>query len=102
MVYLRKKELSKIFTIVFKLLFLLSAIAVFMMAACKKKSEKDLTPSQTPPSIPDGATEIPPYVQNTSGDATRGWDYLRYENYIVAGLPVSLFLLAGGFFDGEK
>jgi len=101
-VHLRRKEISKIFMNVFKLVFLLSATVVFMMAACEKKSEEDLTPSQTPPSIPDGATEIPPYVQNTAGDANRGWDYLRYENYIGAGLPFSIFQLAGGFSDGEN
>ncbi len=40
---------------------------------------------------PDKVTLIPEYEQRTGGDAEIGWDYLRYGNYIGAGVPYNIF-----------
>ncbi len=64
---------------------------VSLGVSCDKKSEGDIVPLNKDQKLPTGATAIPPYVQNSSGDATRGWNYLRYGNYIGAGLPFSMF-----------
>ena len=39
----------------------------------------------------DKITSIPEYPQRTTGNAAEGWDYLRYGNYIGAGVPFQIF-----------
>lgn len=38
-------------------------------------------------------TSLPATPQRTDGDAQKGWDYLRYGNYIGAGIPYNIFKL---------
>lgn len=37
---------------------------------------------------------LPAHPQDTTGDAAAGWDYVRYGNYIGAGVPYNIFKLA--------
>lgn len=43
---------------------------------------------------PDKVTPIPKTEQPSGGDAALGWDYLRYGNYIGAGVPYDIFTLS--------
>jgi len=40
---------------------------------------------------PDKVTRISEHPQRTGGDVEKGWDYLRYGNYIGAGVPYKIF-----------
>lgn len=42
---------------------------------------------------PDKVTPISKTEQRTDGDADKGWDFLRYGNYIGAGIPYDIFKL---------
>lgn len=41
--------------------------------------------------LPEGTTYIPPSPQRTTGNPDDGWDYLRYDNYLGAGIPLDIF-----------
>lgn len=43
---------------------------------------------------PDKITIIEETPQRTGGDAAQGWDFLRYGNYIGAGVPYNIFKLS--------
>ncbi len=57
---------------------------IFGLFAFKTISENSKHPR-------DKITSIPESPQRVSGDVEKGWDYLRYGNYIGAGVPYEIF-----------
>ncbi len=43
------------------------------------------------PEIPVGTSVLPTNVQSTEGDPAKGWDYLRYGNFIGGGIPLASY-----------
>lgn len=58
---------------------------LFVISACDKDK---LPPSSE---YPDGTIPIPPSQQRTTGNPDAGFDYLRYGDYLGAGIPYDLY-----------
>jgi mono/diheme cytochrome c family protein len=43
--------------------------------------------------LADSVTPIPATPQRTDGNPAKGWDYMRYGNYIGAGIPYNIYKL---------
>lgn len=67
-------------------LFLFSIAAVLFFIYGK---DEWIKPSD--PEIPVGTSVLPTNVQNTDGDPAKGWDYLRYGDFIGGGIPLATY-----------
>lgn len=52
---------------------------------------KDQWIGSNDPEIPVGTSVLPTNVQASDGDPAKGWDYLRYGDFIGGGIPLSTY-----------
>lgn len=71
---------------------LLFAALIISLNCNKGIIAPDQSERDDPTLPPEGTTPIEASIQRTSGDAAEGWDYLRYGNYIGAGIPYNVFV----------
>lgn len=63
---------------------LFSLFLLFIAFAFRTLQPADNTPRSK-------TMKLPAHPQRTGGDAEKGWEYLRYGNYIGAGVPYSIY-----------
>lgn len=73
----------------FPYLFFLIAPFVFSFCQC----EEDILPQERTPS---GTQPVAASPQTTGGSADKGWQFLRYGNFIGGGIPYDLYLSVTG------
>lgn len=64
------------------------SILILLFACGKEEIVEEIRPESTTPISYSDA--IPPSPQKT-GDASAGWDFLRYGNYVGSGLPLEIY-----------
>lgn len=71
-------------------------LLVVLSNSCKKTPIEPINPNPPDPIdttnvLPDGTTYIEPSAQRGGGDATVGWNYLIYGDYVSSGIPAGIF-----------